>query len=228
MEQTINDEPNAPPLLRLPPETRQLIYEYMLISPEQPVYLLGPLAQCAAALFLTCKLVRSESITIFLSQNTFSLTGTLPEYHWLRRIEDVGRQELRKIIYKGERSWSHDQRFFNTIARCERLELVIAVSYNRMQELSILDRKGFKNMHGFARATATDVGDGAQWIASPGYLPSQQSLNRRTVAHFLAPCPKSCRVHDVTKGGVREGASVHIENKCGRLSARMALPAVGL
>ncbi|KXS94115.1 hypothetical protein AC578_7505 [Pseudocercospora eumusae] len=57
------------PLLRLPPELRNLVYEYALTKSDSPV----DLREQQAGLTMTSRKIRQESLLIFYNLNTFGL-----------------------------------------------------------------------------------------------------------------------------------------------------------
>lgn len=59
-----------PPFLCLPGELRNRIYDYALIEPKQPIVVRAKKTR-PPGLLSTCKLIRKEAITIWITRNSF-------------------------------------------------------------------------------------------------------------------------------------------------------------
>ncbi|KAK5112303.1 hypothetical protein LTR85_011575 [Meristemomyces frigidus] len=89
------------PLLKIPPELRNIIYDLVLTS-DKPIDTQDTAAARVSALLATCTQIRREAAPIFYGQNTFSGTVHRPGrrvneitiFHWLTSI---GKQQCALI-----------------------------------------------------------------------------------------------------------------------------------
>ena len=148
----MNEEPpNSFRFTDLAAEIRNQIYRCILIQRNQPVkfakYQGGPTLKDLAIIF-TNRVIYSETMPIFLSDNAFSITGTRKEQTWLRRMRPEGRSELRDVtLVVNESGYKHDFNLYNALSLCPQVRLTLKVRPYRLVELS--EEKSLRHMHGY-------------------------------------------------------------------------------
>lgn len=207
----------------LPGEIRNQIYRCILIHHTQPVKLAkswGCPTLNDLAIIFTNRLIYSEAMPIFLSNNTFSITGRRKELTWLRRMRPEGRSEVRNIIFKvSEQGYNQDFSVYNALSLCPQVHLTLKVRPSRLDEASLENNGSLRNMHGFARVTSDTLPkeeDLCSFHQRMGVAESE--LMRRRVRtrryelllqQFQAPCIGKCRVHK-GREGTHTQATIHI------------------
>lgn len=151
-QSNMNEESAAPfRFTDLAPEIRIQIYRCILVQHNQPVKVSkdqgGPALKNLAIIF-TNRLIYSEAMPTFLSENSFWITGTRKEYAWLRRMRPEGRSELRNVtlVVNGS-GYNHDFNLFNALSLCPQVHLTLEVRPYRLVELSM--EKSLRQMHGY-------------------------------------------------------------------------------
>lgn len=148
----MNEEPTAPfRFADLPAEIRNQIYRCILVQRKQPVkfakYQGGPNLKDLAIVF-TNRRIYSEAMPIFLSDNTFSITGKRTELTWLRRMRPEGRSELRNVtLVVSEHGYKHDFNLHNALSLCPKVHLTLKVRPCRLVEASV--EGSLRGMHGY-------------------------------------------------------------------------------
>ncbi|EME82994.1 uncharacterized protein MYCFIDRAFT_80567 [Pseudocercospora fijiensis CIRAD86] len=101
------------PLLSLPPELRNQIYELILISPPESKPTITP-TYLPPALISVCHQIRTESLKLWLSSNTFSITILNCEVELAKRFQNTfmstsGLKEGPKMSFrmKGSPNWGN-------------------------------------------------------------------------------------------------------------------------
>lgn len=135
----------------LPGEIRNQIYRCVLVQQNQPVkfgkFQGGPTLKDLAIMF-TNRRIYSEAMPIFLSDNTFSITGTRTEQTWLRRMRPEGRSELRNVtLVVSEQGHNHDFNLYNALSLCPKVHLTLMVRPSRLVEAS--GEGSLRMMHGY-------------------------------------------------------------------------------
>lgn len=209
----------------LPAEIRNQIYRYILIYHTQPVqidkFYGGPTLNDLAIIF-TNRLIYSEAMPIFLSDNTFAITGQRRDHTWLRRMRPEGRNELRNITFKVKRyGCKHDFSLYNVLSLCPRVHLTLEVRPSRLVEASQENNGSLRNMHGFVAVTSnalpkeTDLCLYHQGTNRADLEVTQKrDLMRRyqlLLQQFQAPCVGKCRAHK-GREGTHTQATIHISN----------------
>lgn len=219
---TTEESPSTPfRLVDLPAETRNQIYRCVLIHPHQPVKLArNPWAQTRKNLLLTNRLVYSEAMPIFLSYNTFAITGTRMEHKWLRSLRPEGRNELRNItLTVGPTTCHHDSSLYNALSLCPRVHLILEGPPRRLARASV--EGSLHNMHGFATATSDPLPKETELCTlhqQQGVVAWEVTLKRDhmrrigdLLEQFREPCPSKCRIHK-GREGTHTQATVHISH----------------
>ena len=218
--------------VNLPPEIRNNVYRCILVQDTQPVRHLGTWLAPGSkdmAIFLTNRLIYSEAMPVFLSENTFEMTGTRKEHTWLRRMRPQGRSELRTVsLNVPSTSCLHDPSFYNALSLCSRVHLTLNVVPSRLVAVSLENNGSLRNMHGFAAATSdtlpkeTDVCAIHQTIITLVGAPATNAARldcmrsyELLLQQFQAPCVGKCRVHK-GREGTHTQATIHIsfQNTC--------------
>ena len=206
------------PFLKLPLEIRRYVYKYVLVEDKQPLRLARKSKTCersknnSIAVLTTSREVNIEAYPVFLSVNTFEISGTHRDWQWLKKLGPDGWKALRKIIFiNGSLSYSSTtHRTFNILARCPRLSLTIKIAQNHLMMLNYMDV--FRYLHGFYQATCSraTVEESAELQAKYSYWGSDFSvaicsedswreLKAKRVQPLLegimSPCPKKCKAH---------------------------------
>ena len=220
---TTEESPSTPfRLVDLPAEIRNQIYRCILICPHQPVKLArNPWALARKNLLLTNRLVYSEAMPIFLSCNTFAITGTRMEHKWLRSLRQEGRNELRNItLTVGPSTCNHDSSLYNALSLCPRVHLILHGPPRRLARASV--EGSLQNMHGFAAATSDPLPKETDLCPShqqQGVVAWEVTLKRDhmrrigdLLEQFREPCPGKCRVHK-GREGTHTQATVHISHR---------------
>ncbi|KAK4953880.1 hypothetical protein LTR10_008484 [Elasticomyces elasticus] len=113
-------------LLDLPPELREMIFTFALVSPN-PVDILNVPKNKAAALTQTNQQLRGETIGIYYHQNAFKLNIDIDTIkvalQWLRGIETVHILRIPKIIISFSVTMEHRERLVNTDAALKQISL---------------------------------------------------------------------------------------------------------
>ena len=210
----------------LPAEIRNKIYRYILVHSHQPIRLaLSYLRPSAAtfAILLTNKLIYSEAMPIFYSNNAFIITGSRKEHTWLRRMRPEGRNELRKITYQvSAERYNHDYSVYNALSLCSKVHLTLKVKPRHLATASL--HGSLRNMHGFAAVTSdvlpTELDICRRHPLGISYIDRmlQQDRVQRVKAllqQFQEPCTGKCRVHKGREGSHTQ-ATIHLsfEEKC--------------
>lgn len=222
MEPSLTAQPVEPAhpfrFVNLPGEIRNEIYRYFLIWHPQPVRLrTGGLTDLA--IIFTNRLTYSEAMLIFLSENSFFITGTSTEHEWLTRLQPEALSELRNVtLYISDSSLRLDYRFFNALSLCTNVHLTLVATLRRLYWALTQHNDFSRNMHGFAAMTAalpeeTDVcplhelypPDRLENDSRKDYLENIQSL----LPQLQAPCDSSCRAHR-GREGTHTQATIHV------------------
>ena len=208
----------------LPAEIRNQIYRYILIH-TQPVKLDDfwgrerPTRKSLAIVFAN-RLIYSEAMPIFLSHNSFAITGQRKEHTWLRRMRPEGRSELRNItVQVKDGRCNHDFSFYNALSLCPRVHLTLNVRPSRLVEVS---REGsLRNMHGFAAVTSETLPQKqelclyhrqtrlADWEVTQKH--DRMRRYELLLQEFQAPCVGKCRAHK-GREGTHTQATIHISH----------------
>lgn len=206
------------PFLKLPLEIRQYVYQYALVEDKQPLRLAGKSKACetsknnSIALLTTSHGVNIEAYQVFLSVNTFEISGTRSDWQWLKRLGPDGQKALRRVVYtNGSLSYSSaTSRTFNLLARCPKLSLTIKVHIHHLMVLR--DMGYFRYLHGFNRATCSraTVEESADLQEKCFYWGSKRHVNicsenswrehksesiQPLLEGFTSACPKNCKAH---------------------------------
>ncbi|KAK3639154.1 hypothetical protein LTR56_008745 [Elasticomyces elasticus] len=113
-------------LLDLPPELREMIFTFALVSTDS-VDILNIPKNHVAALTQTSQQLRAETIKIYYGQNPFKLSidiDTIPTaLKWLRGIEAISVPKIQKIIISFSVTMEHRERVLNTDAALKQLSI---------------------------------------------------------------------------------------------------------
>lgn len=218
---TEESPPTAFRFVDLPAEIRNQIYRYVLSHRRQPVRLIGyqggPTLRDLAVVF-TNRFIYFEAMPIFLSYNTFFITGTRTEHTWLRRMRPEGRSELRKIIFEvSPASYNHDYSVYNALSLCPQVHITLKVRPSRLSRAAL--EGALRNMHGFATVTSDTVPKETDLCARhrrDGVVAWERTLKRDQMGRiepvlqqFRAPCVGKCRVHKGRRG-THTQATIHL------------------
>lgn len=207
----------------LPAETRNQIYRYVLVRLGSSIRIgkdYYRLHVKELAILFVNRLVYSEAMPIFLSKNTFSITGQRKELNWLRRMRPEGRRELRKVTLVLYRSpFSHDYGLFNALSLCPQMHLSIQTRTLHLASTSMESHKNLRNMHGFAAVTWNPLPKETDLCAthrrdSPSEFEVSQKQDQvkrlaELLRQFQAPCVGRCRVHR-GREGTHTQATIHL------------------
>ncbi|KAK3658846.1 hypothetical protein LTR56_001717 [Elasticomyces elasticus] len=113
-------------LLDLPPELREMVFSFALVS-TNPVDILNIPKNHVAALTQTNQQLRGETIKIYYGQNTFKLNidfDTIPTaLKWLRGIEPTYVTQIQKLIISFSVAMEHRERLVNADAALKRISI---------------------------------------------------------------------------------------------------------
>ena len=109
------------PLLKLPSELRNRIYELSLIEAFRyrdvsvivSDHTIWPPTWSSSALLRTCRAICNEASSMYYSRNTFAIKSARPEYNdvligWLSALEEPNRQMLRHIFGDEKPCWKDE------------------------------------------------------------------------------------------------------------------------
>ena len=213
MEPSLTAQPvqAAQPLrfVDLPAEIRNEIYRYVLIWHPQPVKLRrGGLTD--VALIFTNSKIYSEAMPIFLSENSFSITGTVAEYKWLTTLRPDGQSELRNVtLALSDLRLRLDYSFFNALSLCPNVHLTLKARLGRLFWALTQNTDFLSNMHGFAAVTAALPSENDLCRRHRNFAPTRRMKESRTdyleriqslLPRFQDPCHSSCRAHSDWEG----------------------------
>ena len=228
MSSLIEERPTASfDFVNLPAEIRNNVYRCILVQDTQPV---RPVRTWCSpdpkglAILSTNRLIYSEAMPIFLSENSFMITGSRKEYTWLRRMRPEGRSELRRVsLDVAPHAYLHDASLYNALSLCSRVHLTLIVRPSRLVAVSLENRGSLRHMHGFAAATSdalpkeTDVcamhqrriGIPATRAETLDEMLDCMRSYELLLQQFRAPCIGRCRVHR-GREGTHTQATIHI------------------
>ena len=192
-------------LLKLPPELRRHIYQYVLVVDRQPLCQMGQpdrgRLHDATALLATSREIFSEARPVFLSGNTFMICATSADLKWLQSLGPQGQRQLRKVTFfkESKGSFQADGHCINTLMRCPRLCLTLKLTVPQLIKLERMDV--FKYLHEFSVVTVAKDNDINAW---------HNHYVRMLARTFKMQCPKNCMVHKLM-GRAGHIAIVHID-----------------
>lgn len=215
-----NDSPRFFPFFKLPLELRREIYSYVLIQDKQPLRLRRKtqaqrrVTDHSIAVLTTNRRVNAEAYPLFLSVNTFEISGGNNDWQWLKKLGDDGQKALRTVVCSNLSSRYSLPAFrtFNILAACPKLSLTITIHFH---QLLWLYRNGiFRYLHGFSRATCSlatfaDNRDlypfcrqhmyGYDWAArAPSEIAWGEygcKVLQLLLEIFTSECPEKCQLH---------------------------------
>lgn len=205
------------PFLKLPLEIRRNVYKFVLVQDKQPLRLTkkskaSGRSKNNIAVLTTSHEVNVEAYPVFLSVNTFEISGTHSDCQWLKKLGPDGQKALQRVVFtNGSLSYSSaTHRTFNILARCPKLSLTIKIAQQHLMMLDYMDV--FRYLHGFHRATCSraTAEERADLQAKYSYWGSDFSVAicsedswreheaksiQPLLEEFTSACPKKCKAH---------------------------------
>ena len=216
----------------LPVEIRIQIYRIFLRRHGQDVMIARNRFEAGSkimdlAIVSVSRLIYSEAMPLFLSENHFFIYGTRWEHTWPRRMRPEGRSELRKVTFTTVSTvWSHHYSVYNALSLCTQLRLTLRIRSSRQLAGWILESRDHqRNMHGFAAATSnaplkeTDLCRFHQHNGVPDMdmTPRWELVQRveELLKQYRAPCIGKCRVHKGREGTHTQATIyLHVDSAC--------------
>lgn len=211
-------------IFRLPPKIREQIYHYFFPKESevsQPITSNGTIDFADfPTLHVRNRQFRNEVVKVFYSSYHFRISLIPKSNKWLRLIGATGRYHIRNLTVSiSNKRRSFDRQFFNSLAQCENAVVNFHVTLKRLRQA--WNSKDLRNLHGFARATASDLS--VTCGQCRGRLPVfarhrpatiMQELNRM-LQQFRSRCPAHCRMHwewdQVSPRKTHSRATVHVQ-----------------
>ena len=209
--------------VNLPAEIRNEVYRCILVQDTQPVRPVGTWYAPGSkdlAIISTNRIIYSEAMPIFLSENTFIISGSCKEHKWLRRMRPEGWSELRSVtLHVSSTARVHDASLYKALSLCSRVHLTLNVYPSRLVQVSLENKGSLRNMHGFAAATSDALPKETDICAMHQTLIRFPAIRATTLdcmrsyelllQQFRAPCVGKCRVHR-GREGTHTQATIHI------------------
>jgi hypothetical protein len=188
---TETEEQSQSPLLQLPGELRNTIYEYALTEKDPISYknLLG------VAILRTNRQIHQEAKNIYHMANTFIIGDDLSEdERWLQRIRREPTQRI-TYIHAGHNMGiiSGLGPTFDLLAQCSDLKLTMEVPVNVLWRLFL---SGYlRNLHGFSSITSMRTCKGKGTRTQVHWWKLWQRDLQQVQDHLVSSCPETCTLH---------------------------------
>ncbi|KAL2040130.1 hypothetical protein N7G274_007033 [Stereocaulon virgatum] len=185
------EEQRQSPLLRLPAELRNKIYEYALTE-EDPISYRNPLG---VAILRTNRKIYGEAKHIYHMANTFVIGDDFAEdERWLQRMRKEPTQKIKYMHAGGNMYMCPGTRpMFDLLAQCSNLNLTMEAPVNVLWRLFL---SGYlRNLHGFSSITSTRTCEGKRTKPQVHWWELWQGDLQQVKDHLVSSCPETCTLH---------------------------------
>ena len=125
---------NESPLLRMPREIRDAIYEDVFTSSESGTQHCVNIEEAGPGILLACKQTLHEAIDIYYSKTRFQFETAGRGVHWFKHLSDRSRSKITDVCWSSsEHTWCAEAllEHYETLEEGERA--MIKISRNRVQ-----------------------------------------------------------------------------------------------